>query len=238
MPSLRAPVSESEGEGDIQDEELYLPSHYSRSERAKMQLSQLSSEELELRQIQVVECIMQLRHTTKKLSIARAEQKKDLPGQYTGTRATGIRNAIEFNQECLLLIYNAGRQAMVTLSDDESIGEAYPSLTLADCYRKATTHKREKGDSRRIDGKLWKTGARAETGTDPAPGPEEEGEGEEADDGNDGTEKEKGGEADGSDGGSRGGKLWSPKIGLTVDEVEEWDREGKRFNAEVPDLTL
>lgn len=197
------------------DEEPHLPSYFSRSERAEMSLSELAEEELALRRVQIVECIMQLRRSAKKLSYSRAQKKKHLPGQGTGTRATVIRNAIEFNQECLLLIYGVARHALIHLSEDNQVGEAFPPLTAADLYRKSTSHKRQLGDSRRSDGKLWVVGARVSMISDSGSHHGED-------------DAEGGGGGAGEASGDSDGKLWSPMIGLSIAEVEEWDREGER----------
>lgn len=226
MAGLQTPPS-SEAVKEVQDELLYLPSHFSESDREELGLSELGEEELELRRVQVVECIMQLRRSAKKHSSVRAQKRKDLPGQHTGTRAAGVRIALEFNQECLLRIYNVGREALVQLSKDTQDGISFPHLTSADLFRKPTTHKRQLGDSRRPDGMLWRVGARADVGSTSNEGQEmEEGEGGGGGGGEDGAG---GGEGNGD--GWADGKLWSPIIGLSIAEVEEWDREGKHSHS-------
>lgn len=227
----------------IENEVLYFPSHFSITERIDLCLLDLEKEELELRQAQVVECIMQLRCSAKKLSSARAQKKKDGRGQFEGGRSTTIRQSLEFNQECLLLIYNMGRQALVSLSDDSHIGEAFPHLSSDDLYRKPTTDKRQQGDSRRSDGKLWGVGARASVGsassapasTSPVIVPTTSDQTEDAlvrsfdrslGEQSTGQLGEDGSEGNGD--ARKDGKLWSPVIGLSIAEAEEWDREGER----------
>lgn len=213
-----------------------------------MCLEELAEEELELRRVQVVECIMQLRRSAKRLSSARAQKKKDGRGQYEGSRSTTLRHSLEFNQECLLLIYNLGRQALISLSPDKHVAEAFPPLCAADLFRKTTTEKRQLGDSRRADGELWKVGARASLSSesqDPSPSssqphsldpltqtPHQPSAVSEHPP-TSGTRTARGDSSEG--GGEQGekereredGRLWSPVLGLSVKEVEEWDLEGK-----------
>lgn len=238
----------SETSAAIEDEEVYLPSFFSPSERAEMSLLELEKEELELRRAQIVECIMQLRRSAKKLSSARAQKKKDGRGQYEGSRSATQRHILEFNQECLLLIYNTGRKAFISLSDDEHIGEAFPALSTEDLFRKSTTEKRQLGDSRRSDGRLWGVGARAtldsatsvppsdhlsaSPSTPTAPAQTQHTTSESSN-----FEEDPPGDRAGENGRRRetadeeriDGKLWSPVLGLSIAEVEEWDHEGKHY---------
>lgn len=66
---------------------------------------------------------------------------------------------VEKNQDCLLKIYNTARLALLSFSDDtETIMQQFPLLSVDDLERKSTADKRQQGDSRRSEGRLWTTG--------------------------------------------------------------------------------
>lgn len=146
----------------VEYEKLYLPSSFSIEDRKLMSLEELGAEEFELREGQVIECILQLRRLEKRLSALRDVKRKDRPGQATGTRSTNLRNSLEASQSTLLLIYNLGREALSSLAMDPSaqasVEAKYPPLSKSDLFRKPTSHKRQLGDSNRLDGRVWVAG--------------------------------------------------------------------------------
>lgn len=236
MPHIKeADVSPSPSESEIEDERLYLPCYFSSDERLSMHLIELAKEEKEIRTSQVVECILQLRRSAKRLSAMRDLKKKNESGQKPGTRATAQRHSIEFGQNCLLAIYGISRQALISLDDvNGSLAKQFPSLTVEDLSRKPTTHTRQMGDSHRAEGSLWGINPR---GAYIPPSPSllahpsvSRQRLDSTVDRPDILPSQNDSRASIVQGQTRTigevGKLWSPTIGLTSKEVELWELEG------------
>ena len=106
-----------------------------------------------------------------------------------------------------------------------------PVLTQADLYRKSTVDKRQLGDTRRLDGKLWEhqftVGGPAQepsSGSRPYQSPVLDGSPLWKVDSHDPGETSDNRDADRPVVGE--GKLWNPVIGLSESECDEWEREG------------
>jgi hypothetical protein len=57
--------------------------------------------------------------------------------------------------------YNSARKAFIKLGvvKDEDPASLFPPLSIEDTYRKSTISKRSLGDTRSIDGALWRLGS-------------------------------------------------------------------------------
>ena len=207
MPSIRSIVQALQNSPGVENEELFLPSYFSNSDIVNYTLTTLADEELNLRDGQAYECILQLRRVMKTISAMRSLKRKDMRGQRHNTRANKQRDSLEVTRDHLLMIYRRARQALLSLTKDgQNTGECFPPLTIKDLYRKSTMDKRQLGDTHRTDGLLWvvaSAGGSASGAT------------EEADYDNDN-------EYD-----VYMGKLWSPVIGLSDKELEQWESEGE-----------
>lgn len=238
MPSVKLTVL-SDDFSLLEDEILHLPSHFSDQDRKEFGLEELAREELALRRAQVVDCVLQLRRTAKKLSAAQGQKKKDTRGQNKSGRAHALRSNFEFHQDCLLRIYNTGRRSLISLSAEKlAVEESFPRLTAHDLFRKPTTESRQLGDSRRPDGMLWGLGARVDTHPEslsllqpPNNSPQQinasaRGQSSHFPSSSSAPDKNEmaAGRTDASS--DEIGKLWNPIIGLSAEEVEEWEREG------------
>jgi hypothetical protein len=157
MPSVQSRIV-SQPSCPVEKEELYLPSHFSESERSDLGLDQLASEEGLLREGQAYESIMRLRSTVKALSWYKRVRKENDRGQRQATRARARIAAAEFLRDSHLLTYNHARSALESLALLGPEGR-FPPLTEEDCFRKSTVDKRQTGDTYRPDGRLWRVGA-------------------------------------------------------------------------------
>lgn len=234
MPHVReAVLSPSPSESEFEDERLYLPSYFSSSERHSMHLVKLAEEEKQIHKGQVIECILQLRRSAKRLSAIRDLRKKNETGQKPGTRATSQRHSIEFSQACLLGIYGVGRHALISLDDGSGSFETqFPNLTVDDLSRKPTTQTRQMGDSHRAEGSLWGINPQ-DTYTSPSPSllahPSSSRQRLNSTVKSSTSHPCQGGSQTGQGtlhANEDAGKLWSPIIGLTSKEVELWELEG------------
>lgn len=220
----------------VENEDLHLPSSFPRSSREEMHLQDLANEELSFRESQVYECILQLRRTAKRLSVHRDFKKKESKTQQDHTRSNMQKKSIELSQETLLCIYNTGRQALLSLANEDSSFESrFPSLTKADLFRKSTVHKRQGGDSHRSDGAIWVTGVSPWDGGPPtgngllthrsSSSNAASSSSVSVDDRMDvvGRREEFRVRNEGGD----VGKLWSPMLGMTESEADVWELEGK-----------
>jgi len=207
MPKLGDRPS-SEHERVPENERLFLPSDFSGAERILYSLIDLAREEAQLRQAQLYECLMQLRRVMKILSTMQKIRQKEFRGQEQNTRSCRRIQTIGLTRDRLLDIYNTSRKALVSLGVDNSILEdRFPPLGISDLYRKSTVGKRQLGDTYRTDGQVWVAGKSLGNSITPANSSELQ----------DVEEAEP--EID-------LGKLWSPTIGLTDEELRQWEHEG------------
>ncbi|KAF8965358.1 hypothetical protein BDZ97DRAFT_1904028 [Flammula alnicola] len=142
-----------------EDENLFLPSDFSLSDRLSLNLIQLS--ELQRRYFQgyAHNYKDQVRLISKSLSALRVEKKKNAYGQDRHTRAAARISDVEHRLDLAIEDYNATRSALVSLGMSEDDPE-FPPLTLKDTFRKRTNTKRAVGDTYRMDGLIWtNTGA-------------------------------------------------------------------------------
>ena len=172
MPSLQN-VMIGQSPVEVEDEFLYLPSHFTCEQRDELGLVNLAIEELELREGQACDTILQLRRSVKALSAVRGRSKKNDEGQQQHTRSRGKIVTMEFMRDYLLSTYNLCRDAILNLGGPASKDlEAHiPKLGIDDLSRKPTIEKRQKGDSRRAEGNIWVTfGARTHAAQEHASG--------------------------------------------------------------------
>jgi hypothetical protein len=212
----------------LEDEQLFLPSDFSEQECHELSLMQLAVEEGQLWEGQLYECILQLRWVMKNLSVVHQLRQKNSCGQHQAAHSHTQHEAVELTRDHLLDIYNKGRQALLSLRKDrKQIEDQYPALSLKDLYRKSTVVKRQLGDTHHFEGQLWLLGNQRNsipaasasllappgnitatshwTLQDEITEPDREDEEQVV----------------------NLGKLWSPVIGLSNAEVEQWERDGK-----------
>jgi hypothetical protein len=163
MPSVQSQVL-SQSPCAIEKEELYLPSHFTESERSNLGLCDIAREEAHLREGQAYESIMRLRSTVKALSWYKRTRKENDRGQKQATRSRTKIAAAEFLRDGHLLTYNHARSALESLDGLGPEGCRFPPLTEDDCFRKSTVDKRLVGDTHRPDGRLWRVGVVASSG--------------------------------------------------------------------------
>lgn len=232
MPSVKEVVLRQDP-SSIDTESLYLPSHFRSEGRVALELQALGKEEEQLREAEVFECLAQLRHSAKRLSTMADTKKKNVWGQSQSTRAWNARKSVLKEQATLLKIYTSARKALLELSDDkESTAIQFPALTLDDLSRKSTVDKRQLGDSHRSEGAVWTAGIprsyrqpqHAKTVGLPS-------------DSSGHASHQKPMQHASVTGSSssnirppvaiEGGALWQAKLGLSDNELEEWDKERK-----------
>jgi hypothetical protein len=149
----------------LESESLFLPSHFSPSERVEYGLGHLAEEETQLREGHAWQCILQLRLAVKTISIMQGLRKKNVRGQKQNTRARDKVHSTEFTRDHIFAMFHASRNALYSLGalDDRAAAERFPNLTVQDLVRKPTHLKRQVGDSRRPDGNVWVIGAIKQT---------------------------------------------------------------------------
>jgi len=236
MPQVESLI-QSQDPAEVEDEVLFLPSHFSESERARYSLTVLGDEEKKLREGHACEGILQLRKLMKCLSSMYRRKRKDTKGQKANTRSHLKIDTAEATRDQVLAVYNLTRKALCALGNtNDNFEVRYPRLTLSDLFRKSTMDKRVLGDTYRPDGLIWEllgisgasfTQSSSSSGL-PAPPPV-------LADGiphpTSSLSTSPVSPADQMDVQSEtrdglSGKLWSPTIGLTEAEVEEWEVEG------------
>ena len=189
-------IDHSHGSGSTEETLLGISPEFAR----------LAEEEAQLRETQLFECILQLRSVGKNLSILQSIRRKEARGQQQNTRSRAHIEAMDLICDQILGIYNASREKLLVLKGGNGGVEKYSPLSKDDLSRKSTVKKRQLGDSRRPDGKLWYTGKSKGELLDSINASAAVAEEEEL-------------TVDVS-------KLWSPLIGLSNAEIERWEREG------------
>ncbi|RDB28165.1 hypothetical protein Hypma_001335 [Hypsizygus marmoreus] len=139
---------------DPEKEILFLPSDFSESERADLDLSVCAQHEHQLREGEAFDALRHLQTIVKTLDALSTAKRKDARGQDQNTRALTRIKEVEGQRDLAMRDYAAARTALLALGEPEA-DNRFPTLTLQDTYRKSTRDKREVGDSRRMDGKLW-----------------------------------------------------------------------------------
>jgi hypothetical protein len=206
---------------EIEDEHLFLPSYFSEQDRIRYSLTHLAHEEMQLRQGQASECILQLRWIVKTLSVMHGQKIKNELGQKRNMRANYKLHSVELTRNRMLEVYNTSHHALRTLGyNPDDLNDQFPLLTLSDLYRKSTVMKRQRGDTYHSDGRLWMLGGRQSNNqlsiTTLMP--------PSSIDDNSLTRQEafhnQVPEVDHK-------KLWNPTIGLSPTELEQWEHEGE-----------
>jgi hypothetical protein len=147
-------------DSEIEDEMLYLPSHFTFEERAALALNHLAVEEAQLRDGQAHDCILQLRRLEKSLSAIYGLRKKEKKGQQESTRSRNKILSAKLTRTTVLTTYSFCRSALQSLyagrdDFDTLFKNQYPELTEKDLFRKDTAGKRGLGDTHRPDGNIW-----------------------------------------------------------------------------------
>jgi hypothetical protein len=141
----------------VEHEELFLPSFFPSSQRSSLSLSDLADEEAELREGQLLECIMTLRSTVKSISWFHRYRRENDRGQRQNALArSNIDSAISLRDRTLKL-YNESRGTLQSLNSLGPEGR-FPPLSQQDLFRKSTWDKRQVGDTYRPDGRVWSAG--------------------------------------------------------------------------------
>lgn len=222
-----------------ENERLLLPSNFSKEERQAYGLNELANEETQLRQAQLYECLMQLRRIMKAISTMHKIRRKSANGQQQTTRCRKQTESVELTRDRLLAIYKSSRTALSALNGESPrLNQQFPSLTVHDLYRKPTVEKRKLNDTYHTDGAVWIAGktsnivSRSSTFLRPpetltsstAPGNERP---------SPSSPLAGAGSLDTSEYSKDDmwevnlGKLWNPAIGLTDEELIQWEHEGE-----------
>lgn len=152
MP-LIAPKIRGESDKDIKVQTLYLPSHFSASERQCYRLLALGSKEAQMLEGALGDTIQTLQTTAKTLTASYERKIKHARGQDANTRANTEIRSIEAKRTELISDYNLFRSALASLGSLDEI--KWRPLTEKDTYRKSVERRRKAGDSHLAEGSLW-----------------------------------------------------------------------------------
>jgi hypothetical protein len=160
-------VDHGSADACLEDELLGLPSDLRADQRNSPAMSDMVSTECAFRIGEVNDLLKEIRKTVKHLGILEHDKVVHTRGQDQNTRANNqIRDHIR-ERDLLIAHYNASRQALISLGEgDDAIAQSYPVLTVKDTFRKWPEARRQIGDSRRLDAKLWTTAGLAPIPTD------------------------------------------------------------------------
>jgi hypothetical protein len=151
----------------LEDELLGLPSDLHADQREEAAMMELVVAERSFRIGEVNDVLKELRKTVKHLGILEHDKLVHTRGQDQNTRANNQIRDHARERDLLIAHYNAARQALINLGQsNDPVALAYPELTVRDTYRKWPEARRQIGDSRRLDAKLWTTTGLTQITTD------------------------------------------------------------------------
>ncbi|KAJ7127477.1 hypothetical protein C8R46DRAFT_1235584 [Mycena filopes] len=136
----------------VQCEKLFLPSDFSAPERQALGLLDLAVEEAKWREGQAFDHLRRLQNVVKTITALRNRKTRDERKQKENTRAGDNIRVSTAIRDQHMAGYEAARVALAAL-DAES---KFIPLTESDLYMKSVQQKRRVGDSRHIDGALWR----------------------------------------------------------------------------------
>lgn len=151
---------------EITHEELGLPSEYEESSEWNRNLCQMATIEVDLRKAEAREAIANTRSAVKKIGATVMDRDKNVKGYAGNTRAKLQLEDLQRRRDLHLSHYSAARTSLMRLRElleDTSIPEL-PSLMVEDTARKQPEWRRQIGDSRRQDGRIWGGGLAPSTG--------------------------------------------------------------------------
>lgn len=136
---------------------LGLPSDLDVHTRESVCSEALVKAEIALRRAEASEAIEDVRSCVRALATLGHDRAVHVRGQSMNTRANRFREVLEEKKVYHMEIYNQARNALLSLRiiNDEATRRFYPVLTNEDTYRRDPSHRREPGDSKRNDGRLW-----------------------------------------------------------------------------------
>jgi hypothetical protein len=146
---------------DIELERLYLPSDLLSADRHTVEATVLGAEEAKLREGEAFDAIRAIQNAVKSISALRGRKQKNARGQGENTRAGGYIRDAESRRNFHIQTYAAARTAMISLGsfDENESPSPFPPLALEDTFIKSREASRCLGDSRRMDGSIFRMGA-------------------------------------------------------------------------------
>lgn len=154
--TLRSSNSNTFAIDEPERESLYFPSDLSASELEAYQLVSLAEVEMTLRQGRIYDAIRSIQLARKTCDALSSDKNKNARGQVQKTRATARIETPERLIAAEITNYNASQAALAKLG-----GEILPMMTVQDTYWKPTHTRREVGDSRLNNGRIYNTGITA-----------------------------------------------------------------------------
>ncbi|KZV60063.1 hypothetical protein PENSPDRAFT_594542 [Peniophora sp. CONT] len=167
MPSIADKLeatASADSESAIEDEVLWLPSDFSLEDRVRLNLTELASQEIYLREGEAYDAIRAIKSVTRQLDVLRRYQRDRARAQEQNSRALSEIHTAENTQDLHIAHYTETRVALIALGfiAEKDPNTQFPPLSRADTFRKATEDGRNVGDSRRPDGDAFiRAGVRA-----------------------------------------------------------------------------
>jgi hypothetical protein len=136
----------------VEEESLFLPSHFSHEERISLSFQSIAVEEAQLRVANALDCILQLRRVSRIISGMHRIRKVDIRGQKEGTRSrNSIQSAIN-DRDHFLELYALTCAALQSLDPNTNY---FPPLNANDLYLRPVDNHRQINDTYRSDGAIW-----------------------------------------------------------------------------------
>lgn len=140
----------------VEEEKLFLPSDFVLGERQSLRLTTLAINETRLREGQAFDALLKICGHVKCINSMWHRKAKDVRGVSAHTRSLECIRDAESRRDAQVMLYEAARQALIRLDVmDDSKDAQFPKLEQDDMARHSTEARRQTGDSKRHDGRLW-----------------------------------------------------------------------------------
>ena len=160
MPQVSSDVLRQHAEGlPAEKELLFLPSDYSKEQRAMLGLSYSADIESRLREGVAFDAIKSVQQYVKCLDELKFDKRLNAVGQDQNTRYNTQISRVASDRAAWIQHYNANRLSLMSLGSS-STARSFPILTLEDTQRRSASAKRALGDSQRFDGAIWGLGSK------------------------------------------------------------------------------
>lgn len=142
---------------DILHEVLGLPSDQDDSKDWDERMRELGVIEVRLRKAEAVEAVEGIRRSAKRMGASSTDREKNVRGYDANTRAKTQGEELQRKHDLHITHYDSARTSLLHLRrllDDLSVPEL-PVITNDDTRRKPPEWRRQIGDSRQQDGRIW-----------------------------------------------------------------------------------
>ncbi|KAE9398647.1 hypothetical protein BT96DRAFT_994712 [Gymnopus androsaceus JB14] len=138
---------------EVEDEQLYLPSDLTSSQREALKLTSLVEMEQQICVGELYDAVKSVQRAAKAYSVTHTKKREDDRGTNAGLRSVLALKKIEVERNSCIADYNCAWQALISL--EFPTAKEVPVMHVRDTLRRSTFQARQVGDTRRMDASLF-----------------------------------------------------------------------------------